>query len=381
MNKLIFLIISTINIIKMSSFIAPKKKVKKQDTNPYESKDTFILIPDINIVNLDKEYIMKDITENASKKLIKGSSNSTIQISENKKTKLTFLDNPSEEKKQFEIKIPEANEIDIIGKTKRVESFTKDSKKSLTKQKKSLQESPQDIQLTIPEPNLKKSSSFGLRLSDADLNPDNYKTSSKTQENDKKSMDLKFVTKLSTLGISNEQKIVNFETIIRHEPVNVKMFCSSTKKILSASSGMCCWWCRHSIPSNFHPIGLPMKYKKEDCVFETEGYFCSFNCILAYNNEMCINNIRYRETGSLIYILYKKIFGEFPINMTIKPALSWKLLKTYGGTLTINEFRNAFQVIDDLAVNYIKSKQINIVQNNVAYIEEISNQKTNQNGY
>ena len=42
----------------MSSFIAPKKKVKKQDINPYESKDTFILIPDINIVNLDKEYII-----------------------------------------------------------------------------------------------------------------------------------------------------------------------------------------------------------------------------------------------------------------------------------------------------------------------------------
>jgi hypothetical protein len=356
----------------MSSFIAPKKKLKKQIQSISESKDTFIIIPDINIVNLDKEYIMKDITENATKKLIRGSPKITNnQASENKKTKLTFLDSPlvqdtDEVKPTFEIKLPEANEINILTKDKRIE--TKKNPKS------SFVDNPK---IKIPEETfLKKSNS-------TDLNLDSYKTGSftKLQESEKKSMDLKFVTKLSTLGISNEQKIINFETIIKHEPVNVKMFCSSSKKPLSFSSGISCWWCRHSIPSNFHTIGLPVKYKKEDCVFETEGYFCSFNCILSYNNEMCVNNIRYRDTGSLIYILYKKIFGEFPINMSIKPALSWKLLKTYGGTLSINEFRNAFQVIDEMAINYIKSKQVNIVQNNIAFIEEVSNQKINQSGY
>jgi hypothetical protein len=310
----------------MSSFIAPKKKSKKQDLPISESKDSFIIIPNISIVNLDKEFIMKDITENATKKL----------ITKPTKSKLTFLDNS--------IELPPANEINV----KEI------SKKS-----------------TRPSLKNRESSSF--------ISNENSK------QDDKKHFDLKFVTKLESLGISNEQKIVNFETIIKHEPINVKMFCSSSKKQVVPTPGMSCWWCRHSIPANLFPIGLPIKYKKgldnEESQFETEGYFCSFNCILAYNNEMCINNIRYRETGSLIYILYKKIFDKFPQNMSIKPALSWKLLKAYGGSLSINEFRNAFQIIDELAINYIKSKQINIVQNNVAYIEETSNQKSNQNVY
>jgi hypothetical protein len=70
----------------------------------------------------------------------------------------------------------------------------------------------------------------------------------------------------------------------------------------------------------------------------------------SYLHENC-NNINYKDSGALIYMMYKTIFGEYPIKMNIRKALSWKLLKQYGGNLSIEEYRDMFNVVNTLTEN------------------------------
>jgi hypothetical protein len=64
-----------------------------------------------------------------------------------------------------------------------------------------------------------------------------------------------------------------------------------------------------------------------------------------------LNNNLYKDSGTLLYLMYKSIFGEFPIKMNLKKAPSWKLLKSYGGSLSIEEFREMFNTVSNLTQN------------------------------
>lgn len=123
-----------------------------------------------------------------------------------------------------------------------------------------------------------------------------------------------------------------------------------------------CWWCRHSFDT--HPLGCPLRYfphKKEgqeqelldakfkelnynaetNDYFETEGIFCSFPCIKAYimDNLSCKANSRYKDSLTLLTLLYTKFFGKI---ITIPTAPSWKVSADYGGHLTPKEYRSTF---------------------------------------
>ena len=63
------------------------------------------------------------------------------------------------------------------------------------------------------------------------------------------------------------------------------------------------------------------------------------------------NSIAYKDSGTLMYLMYKTIFGEYPLKMNIRKALSWKLLKQYGGSLSIEDFREMFNVVNTLTEN------------------------------
>lgn len=207
------------------------------------------------------------------------------------------------------------------------------------------------------------------------------------------------VSKLENIGIS-EHKSFNYNTIIKNESINCNsyncMYDTSNNSSVSLlninKENVNCWWCRHSIPENVHLIGCPIKYQRAvspssstlggNEYFETEGFFCSFNCVLAYNNEVSQHNIRYRESGGLIYLLYKKLFGFYPYQMNIKPAPSWKILKSYGGDMTIQEYRNTFQKVEILSENVIKNKEITcLMPSSMIFIEEKSNIRLSQNEF
>lgn len=77
--------------------------------------------------------------------------------------------------------------------------------------------------------------------------------------------------------------------------------------------------------------------------YETDGIFCSFNCVLAFiENEK--RNPVYKDSKHLLMRMYSDIFGpEIPVFIK---APSWRLLSDYGGHLSITEFRKNFNRVE-----------------------------------
>lgn len=125
-----------------------------------------------------------------------------------------------------------------------------------------------------------------------------------------------------------------------------------------------CFWDHHPIPFTNVLIGCPINYipstatrsyysemtksnfsvrenvysdecvsdklvKDENDYYETDGVFCSLNCLLAFIEDNSKNPL-YANSKMLFHKLYKK---------NITPAPSWRLLIPYGGNLTIEKFR------------------------------------------
>ena len=166
--------------------------------------------------------------------------------------------------------------------------------------------------------------------------------------------------------------------------------------------GKNCFWCRHPIYNSSHcGIGCPVshsssiltktylseishdmfsikehiteektkvfqnnsdpriKIDKHD-YYETYGFFCSFNCCMAFiednkHDAMFVNS----------KFLLLKIYADYTNNIDIddiNPAPSWKLLSDYGGMLSIEEFRNSFNNIDYKEYGtYISEKKIGVL--------------------
>ena len=144
----------------------------------------------------------------------------------------------------------------------------------------------------------------------------------------------KLNTRLEFVGLS-KNKAKPFETILLNE--------SEVRVFVSPLGPSACWHCRHSLPKEWQPLGLPLKYKKLEETFECEGMFCSFNCMSAFLAESHC----YRHTNSsvLMLMMYRKLF-KCNYNFKIVPAPSWKLLKAYGGHLSIEEFQKSFQHVE-----------------------------------
>lgn len=136
--------------------------------------------------------------------------------------------------------------------------------------------------------------------------------------------------------------------------------------VLPRMSNKPCWWCRCCFTSA--PVGCPLRYNssktsgidKDRMVerlsknnlptdttdyFETEGIFCSFPCTKAYIISQGTSAL-YKESLTLLTLLCKILYNTDPLSSPIPVAPSWKLLKEYGGHLTINQFRSSFSRIE-----------------------------------
>lgn len=117
-----------------------------------------------------------------------------------------------------------------------------------------------------------------------------------------------------------------------------------------------CWWCCHKF--DHIPIGLPDNFKEE--LYQTYGYFCSFNCAKAYNLEHSDNKTE--EKNCLLLALKKKLTND---DSFIKPANPRQSLNIFGGHQTIDIFRKDFKILDKNAILiYPPSKPLKL------YIEE-----------
>jgi hypothetical protein len=94
-----------------------------------------------------------------------------------------------------------------------------------------------------------------------------------------------------------------------------------------------CWWCRHDF--NTMPIAIPSEFK--DGKFSVYGCFCSFNCSLAHLYDE--KGVKQWEKVRLIKLLGQEMGINLDVN---KFSPSWKILKQYGGLLTIHQFREGF---------------------------------------
>jgi len=118
-----------------------------------------------------------------------------------------------------------------------------------------------------------------------------------------------------------------------------------------------CWWdtCIFNTP----PIQMPENYFNG--MFNCIGYFCSWECMMAYHIDINDENIAKRT--SLIYMMYKKTYNSYRF---IKQAPSWKILIDFGGSISIEEFRENL-ISNCLDYNYIKPP----IVSRISYIEKI----------
>lgn len=143
--------------------------------------------------------------------------------------------------------------------------------------------------------------------------------------------------------------------------------CILSKIDFSGSENYSCFWCRHPITDEC--IGCPTKYVssvvhrsyfseinkekfmvKESIIeskskisvdsdlfhesndyYETDGIFCSFACCMAFikdNKKISL----YSDSETLLNRI---------ADFKVEPAPHWRMLKIYGGTLDIEEFRKS----------------------------------------
>ena len=110
---------------------------------------------------------------------------------------------------------------------------------------------------------------------------------------------------------------------------------------------MWCWWCCH--PFNGKELHLPYEFDDKRDRFTTTGNFCSWNCMKTY----AIDNFRTGKGGIVltnITLMRKRIHGGK--NMSTIAAPHRLALKEFGGTMTIDEFRDASKSVD--TVPYVR---------------------------
>lgn len=161
-------------------------------------------------------------------------------------------------------------------------------------------------------------------------------------------------------------------------------------KELPVKTDIHCFWCRHNFP--YRPIGCPITFKntrlykkyyseitknnyclqetistkqledskdsKNDNYYSleiqpsnyylTDGFFCSFNCCYAFIDYNKLNPL-YSQSLNLLKKMYYDLFPDYDIRLMKAPH--WRLLKEYGGELSIEEFRKNFYKVEYIENN------------------------------
>jgi hypothetical protein len=169
------------------------------------------------------------------------------------------------------------------------------------------------------------------------------------------------VAQFNGTGIEDSQEAL-IKEVIQDELVK--------EKDLQKTIRNCCYWCCHTMGAK--EFGLPIKYDTVHKTFTTYGYFCSLECVVAYNYSHYMGSDRMWEIHSWIQWMAQKMGYDTPI----RPAPSRYLLKMFNGPLEIEEFRGAHK-------KYLKTYVMNMpplihVQGQMEMINtSYLNQKTN----
>ena len=138
----------------------------------------------------------------------------------------------------------------------------------------------------------------------------------------------------------NGKKINTIVKTFNILPVEINS--KNIRELKAMKTDISCWWCCHQFDT--FPVCAPFKYDIKSKVFKVKGCFCSFNCAKAY-----IDTDRMIRDKSLLNLL-KKILTE-DISYNIKKALPREILKKFGGPMSIQEYRESFNMLDKYSVN------------------------------
>ena len=187
------------------------------------------------------------------------------------------------------------------------------------------------------------------------------------------------VTKLSDIEENKKTPVSFLDDIKNSKKYVVTMIDLIKKEKIPEKTDIFCFWCRSSFDTI--PIGCPIRYvpsqyekkyfseitkdkyvirhsittqktqeiqDKENIIdrnyYETDGIFCSFNCCLSFI-ESNKKEPLYSNSTYLLFKIYNDIFIDQDIPQ-LTPAPNWRLLKDYGGSMDIEEFRATFSKIE-----------------------------------
>ena len=172
----------------------------------------------------------------------------------------------------------------------------------------------------------------------------------------------------NTENILTSLKNNNLNVDVKYKPVNLKMVNNNSKKVEFKSikimnfykdsdnsgkeiylSNFRCYNCHHQFKNK--PFFLPIDYCPTTNRYKITGNFCSPNCVKSYAH----NDIIYSKKIHLVGEMYKKLFGY---NYLIKFAPPIQILKDYGGSMTIEEYRESFNLDKKYCLKKINCKII-----------------------
>jgi hypothetical protein len=143
----------------------------------------------------------------------------------------------------------------------------------------------------------------------------------------------------SIINSNNENAIINEPTpyesnsYFMNDAENIVSDKKENNLTLYNNNNSCCYWCCHSIEQTLY--GMPVNYDSINDTYLMYGSFCSLQCANAYNFSINCGSDKVWEINSWIQMLGKR-YGY--INY-IRPSPSKYLLKMFGGSLSIDEFR------------------------------------------
>lgn len=176
-----------------------------------------------------------------------------------------------------------------------------------------------------------------INLTTSDLDEDT--TDEENEIENSQNYDVNDKLQISTKKV--KKKITNKRLIETNKTIkSLKFFSDEFSKGEEIKySNYRCHYCHHKF--NNQPFFLPYEFCSNTLRYKVCGNFCSPNCVKSY----AINSKIHCTKVNLVGEMYRKLFGK---TFCIKPAPPIQILKEYGGTLTISEFRETF----DNKINY-----------------------------
>lgn len=95
-----------------------------------------------------------------------------------------------------------------------------------------------------------------------------------------------------------------------------------------------CWYCCHAFDTP--PLPMPIKYDDRRDIFHVMGTFCSWPCMKAANSES--NSYLKNVNAMNITLFYKRCTGQLG---RVRPAPPRLMLRAFGGSMSIEDFRGA----------------------------------------